>query len=303
MVMIILMSVILWFSVVKECYASGNGYWKFLGSQQRQDPQLTGTQKEDTNFTATSIQSTYSYDWQGKKYSSASNFSWKFGKSMKSLYPGDKIPVTGMLVYGRCTPGIGAGVNAFVSLYSELKTAEGFVPSGTHTNVIGLYLAPPGGQVSKTNNIEVWQGQKGQYMAIYCTSSIMRKASIKYIYEWVEGGAPPVQTHAGWEGNWNSEWGTVSFQVRGRSVTGTFAHKNGRLAGTLSPMEEPCRADGDSPLPTNRQMMRESSYFSCRRTAEVSPANGGMVLILTKLPMGYGAGTGKYGDSAPVLFR
>ncbi len=235
MVMIILMSVILWFSVVKECYASGNGYWKFLGSQQRQDPQLTGTQKEDTNFTATSIQSTYSYDWQGKKYSSASNFSWKFGKSMKSLYPGDKIPVTGMLVYGRCTPGIGAGVNAFVSLYSELKTAEGFVPSGTHTNVIGLYLAPPGGQVSKTNNIEVWQGQKGQYMAIYCTSSIMRKASIKYIYEWVEGGAPPVQTHAGWEGNWNSEWGTVSFQVRGRSVTGTFAHKNGRLAGTLSP--------------------------------------------------------------------
>lgn len=234
-ILILFISIMLWFSGVKVCYASGKGYWRYLGSQQRVEPQLTGSEKENKKFVRNSIQTAYSGDYQGKRYSYSTTFSWRFEKSMTALHPGDKMPVTGLLNYGSCSTDFYLPAHGVVSIYSELKTPEGFVPSGSHINVIELVLMPPGGQASKTGNIEVWQGQKGQYMAIYCTGSIKRGSSVKYIYEWVEDGAPPVRTGAGWNGDWNSEWGTVSFQVTGRSVTGTFAHKNGRLTGSLSP--------------------------------------------------------------------
>lgn len=233
-ILVLLMSMLLSFSGAIECYASGNGYWRYLGSQQRVEPQLTGSEKENKKFVRNSIQTAYSGDYQGKRYYYNTTFSWRFEKSMTALHPGDKMPVTGLLNYGSCSTDFYLPAHGVVSIYSELKTPEGFVPSGTHINVIELVLMPPGGQASKTGNIEVWQGQKGQYMAIYCTGSIKRGSSVKYIYEWVEGSDSPVSTNAGWDGNWSSKWGMMNFQVKGRTVSGTFAHKNGSFSGTLS---------------------------------------------------------------------
>lgn len=91
----------------------------------------------------------------------------------------------------------------------------------------GLYYGPLLADVSVKQSLA---GNENGYQSVQGFKGTQKSKTTN-----ASGKTKNLQSATGFNGTWDTNWGLVNLTVKGRQVTGGYHHKNGRIAGYLSP--------------------------------------------------------------------
>lgn len=215
-------------SNLPQAAGGGKGYWRFTGEHFiKGKPSRVGP-NDPTSVDGNGGGSSMSAVCTSRDWRSSANFSWTASGDQAALKPGASIQFKATLKHS----GDGAGLAGISMQPYGQEPGTGHV-SGR--SILAGFDNTVNTSVTRSAEFEVPEGPlypEGRMEIRFEVYPGCATSAFYRTYEWVEDGAATA-TSSGWSGAWSTNFNRLVLSQKGTTVTGTYAHKNGRIEGTV----------------------------------------------------------------------